>query len=51
MKNKELETRFIFQQKDIKFFVHTLMQKYVTPIDQETCVSKIAGYVPVGFTC
>lgn len=31
MKNKELETRFIFQQKDIKFFVHTLMQKYVTP--------------------
>lgn len=30
-RNKELETRFIFQQKDIKFFVHTLMQKYVTP--------------------
>lgn len=42
---------FYFSTERYQIFVHTLMQKYVTPIDQETCVSKIAGYVPVGFTC
>lgn len=42
---------FYFSTERYQIFVHTLMQKYVTPKDQETCVSKIAGYVPVGFTC
>lgn len=42
---------FYFSTERYQIFVHMLMQKYVTPIDQETCVSKIAGYVPVGFTC